>query len=84
MIMGSVVLMPWPISGFLAMIVTMPSGAMLINAQRHVVIAKPAATAPPAALLRLGRFRIQSHQQAAAGESGHAKEGATIDIHRCS
>ena len=28
--MGSMVLMPWPISGFLAMMVTTPSGAILM------------------------------------------------------
>ena len=28
MSIGSIVLMPWPISGFLAMIVTTPSGVM--------------------------------------------------------
>jgi hypothetical protein len=28
MTIGSIVLMPWPISGFFDMMVTMPSGAM--------------------------------------------------------
>src|SRR2546430_2543231 len=42
MSIGSIVLMPWPISGFLAMIVTMPVGAMRMKALGTKSAAPPA------------------------------------------
>ena len=45
--MGSVVLTPWPISGFLEMIVTAPSAAILMNGfgEKAAAPAVPAASA---------------------------------------
>src|SRR3984893_8394104 len=45
MTMGSIVLMPWPISGFFDMMVTMPSGAMRMKALSVVGAAVEAASA---------------------------------------
>ena len=76
MIIGSIVFMPCPISGFLAMIVTMPSGAILMNEfgrQQAVAASRRGACAK-----HLGDIEVAGDQHAAAGEGGHPQEGAAI------
>ena len=77
MIIGSIVLMPWPISGFFAMIVTMPSGAILMNELAKQRSRRRGCRAP--ARIRRRRLEVAGDQHAAAGERRDAQEGAAIE-----
>ena len=71
--------MPWPTSGFFAMMVMAPSGVMRMKA--FGVKSAPVCAATAAASSALARLEVRAEQHAAAGEGGDAEEGAAIDTH---
>ena len=71
---GSMVLMPWPISGFFDMMVTTPSGAMRTKALSSGVSPAAPAALPPSRRRQRRQHRVQ--QQAAAGRGARLQEGA--------
>ena len=75
MIIGRLVLMPWPISGFFAMIVTMPSGAILM---KELGSSGGGGAAPGALREDLGHIEVAGDQHAAAGQAADPQEGAPI------
>ena len=74
MIIGSDVLMPWPISGFFAMIVTTLSGVILMKAFGTKRL--------PGSLRDDSRNRIEvrGDKHAATGQRRHAQERPSIEL----
>ena len=72
--MGSMVLTPWPISGFLAMMVTAPLGSMRMKATGTK------AGGLPGPLRERPRFAIQAQREGAAGKGGHLQKGSAVEI----
>ena len=72
MIIGSMFLMPCPISGFLPTMVTTPSAAMVMNASGESGRRRAAELRE-----RFGRVEVKREHHPATGERGGAQEGAT-------
>ncbi len=71
--------MPWPISGFLPMMVTLPSAAILMN--EFGTSGGP----PPTTLLgdeSRQRVHVVGEHHAAAGDGGDAQERTAVDCER--
>ncbi len=74
MSMGSSVLMPWPISGPRALMVTVPSGAILMKAVGF--------RSPFFAGLGLGGRDVETEGEASAGQGGDFQKGAAVEDRR--